>query len=265
MRTRLPLRCTSRILNLNWARMPPTRFLRANSTYGAEFGPEEVAVSNLLYNVSQKGARESKHIICALVTNEPGVLSRVSGVLAGRGFNIDSLVVSATDVRQLSRMTIVLKGGADVEQARKQLEDMVQVWAAVVYPPGSDVIERELVLIKVKSPQSIGALPASLQSKIGVATSESDVLNASLRRQALVELAKLFSGRPVDVTNEHVTIELTANPLRIDAFIELVRPFGISECARSGTLAMVRGAMSGLKVQMQADTSAVDDTMMPPG
>lgn len=88
----------------------------------------EEAVSNILYNTPPQGRYQAnqRHILNCLVQNEPGVLSRVSGILAGRGFNIDSLVVAKTEVADLSRMTIVLKGeSGTVEQARRQLEDLV--------------------------------------------------------------------------------------------------------------------------------------------
>lgn len=89
----------------------------------------EEAVSNILYNTppSGQGRTKQRHIFNCLVQNEPGVLSRVSGILAGRGFNIDSLVVAKTEVADLSRMTIVLKGeSTTIEQARRQLEDLVR-------------------------------------------------------------------------------------------------------------------------------------------
>ena len=91
----------------------------------------EEAVSNILYNTPPIGLARTKqrHIFNCLVQNEPGVLSRVSGILAGRGFNIDSLVVAKTEVADLSRMTIVLRGESNtIEQARRQLEDLVSLY-----------------------------------------------------------------------------------------------------------------------------------------
>lgn len=94
-------------------------------------------------------APPKKHILNCLVQNEPGVLSRVSGILAARGFNIDSLVVCNTEVQDLSRMTIVLQGlDGVVEQARRQLEDLVPVWAVLDYTPAA-LVQRELLLAKV--------------------------------------------------------------------------------------------------------------------
>ena len=90
-----------------------------------------------------------KHILNCLVQNEPGVLSRISGILAARGFNIDSLVVCNTEVEDLSRMTIVLRGlDGVVEQARRQLEDLVPVWAVLDYTSAA-LVQRELLLAKV--------------------------------------------------------------------------------------------------------------------
>ncbi|WOO76829.1 Acetolactate synthase small subunit, mitochondrial [Vanrija pseudolonga] len=110
----------------------------------------EDAVTNILYNTPAPSTEPFKrHLLNCLVQNEPGVLSRVSGILAGRGFNIDSLVVCQTEIRDLSRMSIVLKGqDAVIEQARRQLEDLVPVWAVLDYT-NTSVIERELLLAKI--------------------------------------------------------------------------------------------------------------------
>ncbi|KAH7888304.1 small subunit of acetolactate synthase-domain-containing protein [Phlebopus sp. FC_14] len=110
----------------------------------------EEAVTNILYNTPAPNLQPyKKHILNCLVQNEPGVLSRVSGILAGRGFNIDSLVVCRTEIRDLSRMSIVISGqDSVVEQARRQLEDLVPVWAVLDYTD-TRVISRELLLVKV--------------------------------------------------------------------------------------------------------------------
>ncbi|KAK3076537.1 acetolactate synthase, regulatory subunit, partial [Coniosporium uncinatum] len=108
------------------------------------------AVSSILYETPLPStAPPKKHILNCLVQNEPGVLSRVSGILAARGFNIDSLVVCNTEVEDLSRMTIVLQGqDGVVEQARRQLEDLVPVWAVLDYTE-APLVQRELLLAKV--------------------------------------------------------------------------------------------------------------------
>ena len=108
------------------------------------------AVSSILYETPLPSvAPPKRHILNCLVQNEPGVLSRVSGILAARGFNIDSLVVCNTEVEDLSRMTIVLSGqDGVVEQARRQLEDLVPVWAVLDYT-AAPLVQRELLLAKV--------------------------------------------------------------------------------------------------------------------
>lgn len=108
------------------------------------------AVSSILYETPVPPTNPPKrHILNCLVQNEPGVLSRISGILAARGFNIDSLVVCSTEVEDLSRMTIVLQGqDGVVEQARRQLDDLVPVWAVLDYTD-SALVQRELLLAKV--------------------------------------------------------------------------------------------------------------------
>lgn len=110
----------------------------------------QAAVSNILYETPTPSMTPPKrHVLNCLVQNEPGVLSRVSGILAARGFNIDSLVVCSTEVEDLSRMTIVLTGqDGVVEQARRQLEDLVPVWAVLDYTSAA-LVQRELLLAKV--------------------------------------------------------------------------------------------------------------------
>lgn len=109
-----------------------------------------VAVSSILYETPLPSTNPpKKHVLNCLVQNEPGVLSRISGILAARGFNIDSLVVCNTEVEDLSRMTIVLRGlDGVVEQARRQLEDLVPVWAVLDYTSAA-LVQRELLLAKV--------------------------------------------------------------------------------------------------------------------
>lgn len=117
----------------------------AQPSYGAA-----AAVSSILYETPiMSTAPPKKHVLNCLVQNEPGVLSRVSGILAARGFNIDSLVVCNTEVEDLSRMTIVLQGlDGVVEQARRQLEDLVPVWAVLDYTSAA-LVQRELLLAKI--------------------------------------------------------------------------------------------------------------------
>ncbi len=141
------------------------------------------AVSNILYNTPPPSkAPFKRHTLNCLVQNEPGVLSRVAGTLAARGFNIDSLVVCGTEIRDLSRMCIVLRGQDGViEQARRQLEDLVPVWAVLDYT-NTKVIERELMLVKVsilgpeyfEESQQASDNPASTPEVIAVRETDSN-------------------------------------------------------------------------------------------
>ncbi|KAF9147297.1 hypothetical protein BG015_011098, partial [Linnemannia schmuckeri] len=242
----------------------------------------EEAVSNILYNTPPIGLTRTKqrHIFNCLVQNEPGVLSRVSGILAGRGFNIDSLVVAKTEVADLSRMTIVLRGESNtIEQARRQLEDLVPVWAVLDYT-GFKVIERELLLIKVSilGPEHVRAQMNSRSPngwQLLQEEADEDMTPSNALRQthghlkSLTELAKLFQGKVVDVSGDCAVIELSAKPDRIDAFVKLVKPFGILEAARSGMMAMPRSPIYDRheleEDEVQEEGSGVDASLLPPG
>ncbi len=135
-------------------------------------------------------------------------------MLASRGYNIDSLAVGETEDPHLSRMTFVVVGDDRVlEQIRKQLEKIVTV-VKVVDVSAQDYVERDLMLIKVKTPPG--------------------------RRSDIRELTEIFRGRIVDVGAEEVTVEISGRENKIEAFIERMRPFGISELVRTGRIAMVR-------------------------
>jgi len=155
-----------------------------------------------------------RHVLAALVQNVPGVLSHVSGMLASRGYNIDSLVVGETEDPLLSRMTFVVVGDDRVlEQVRKQLEKLVTV-VRVDDVSARDFLERDLVLMKVAAPAG--------------------------RRSEIRELVDIFRGRIVDVAAEMMMIEISGKERKIEAFVEMMRPFGIVELARTGRIAMVR-------------------------
>lgn len=156
-----------------------------------------------------------KHVIAALVSNEPGVLARVAGMFAARGFNIDSLVVGRTENPEFSRMTIVVYGDMRVlEQIRKQLGKLVEVVKIVDYS-GTEYVERDLMLVRVSTP--------------------------SETRREVIELADLFRARIVDVSLDELTIEMAGAEDKIEAFIQLIQPYGIMELARTGVIAMPRG------------------------
>ena len=156
-----------------------------------------------------------RHVLSAVVQNVPGVLAHISGMLASRGYNIDSLAVGETEDPRLSRMTFVVVGDDRVlEQIRKQLEKIVTV-VKVVDISSQDYVERDLMLMKVKTP------PGG-------------------RRSEIRELTEIFRGRIVDVGPDEVMIEISGRETKIEAFIDRMRPFGITELVRSGRIAMVR-------------------------
>jgi acetolactate synthase-1/3 small subunit len=155
-----------------------------------------------------------RHVLSATVQNVPGVLAHVAGMFASRGYNIDSLAVGETDDPRLSRMTFVVVGDDRVlEQVRKQLEKIVTV-VKVDDVSSRDHVERDLMLIKVRM-------------KAG-------------QRAEIRELADIFRARIVDVAPEEVTVEISGQEKKIEAFIDLMRPFGIVELVRTGRIAMIR-------------------------
>ncbi|KAJ1819783.1 acetolactate synthase, regulatory subunit [Coemansia sp. RSA 2675] len=225
-----------------------------------EVGPSaaEQAVSNILYNtpIAPKMQTE-RHILDCLAQDEPGVLSRVTGIMAARGFNIDSLVASKTEVPGLSRMTLVLKGPAIVmEQAKKQLEDLVPVWAVLDYGH-TRIIERESLLVKVSivKPLEGGGVMGSAEDG-AEALSDTAFIDSQDRLHALKQLADLFNGEIVDVAQNTVVVSINAKSDRVDAFLKLVRPFGILEAVRSGIMAMPRSGNITLFESEQSSTHA---------
>jgi acetolactate synthase-1/3 small subunit len=165
-----------------------------------------------------------KHVISALVQNTPGVLAHVAGMFAARGFNIDSLVVGRTEDARFSRMTIVVIGDdRTLEQVRKQLAKIVTVVRVRDFKD-AQYVERDLMLIRVAAPAE--------------------------KRGEIVQLSSLFRGRIVDVAKQSLTIELSGPEQKLEAFIDLVRPYGIREMARTGVIAMQRGRqLDGRKEQ----------------
>ena len=158
--------------------------------------------------------RPMRHVVSALVQNVPGVLAHISGMLASRGFNIDSLAVGETEEPELSRMTFVVMGDDRVlEQIRKQLEKIVTV-VKVVDVSSQDFVERDLMLMKVKAPAG--------------------------KRSEIRELVEIFRGRIVDVGMDEVMVEISGRESKVVAFINSMRPFGITELVRTGRIAMVR-------------------------
>ncbi|MCS7034643.1 MAG: acetolactate synthase small subunit [Phycisphaerae bacterium] len=156
-----------------------------------------------------------RHVITATVINEPGVLSLVSGLFSARGFNIDSLVVGRTEDPNISRMTVVVDADDNtLEQCRKQLAKLVPVVKVRDFS-GTAYVERDLAIITV----SVGPD----------------------KRAEVVELVNLFRGKVIDIARSSLMIELSGPEAKIEAFIELISPYGIKEMARTGVIAMARG------------------------
>ena len=156
-----------------------------------------------------------RHVICAVVENKSGVLAHISGLFSSRGFNIDSLTVGRTETPDLSRMTIVVEGDeAILEQVRKQLGKVIDVLKVNDFS-GRDIVERDLVLAKVNAPPS--------------------------KRHEVIGFVEIFRGRVVDITHSDMIVELSGPEAKIEAFTEIMRPFGIKELVRTGVVAMARG------------------------
>jgi len=159
-----------------------------------------------------------KHIISALVENKPGVLAQVAGMFAARAFNIDSLVVGRTEDPELSRMTIVVVGDDKVvEQVRKQLVKVVPVVKVKDFV-GQSVVARDLMLITISTPPG--------------------------KRPEIFSLIEMFRGKVVDIGQKFTMAEISGPEAKIEAFIEVCRPYGIKNVARTGTIAMPRQAKS---------------------
>jgi acetolactate synthase-1/3 small subunit len=156
-----------------------------------------------------------QHTITVLVDNKPGVLARVSGLFARRGYNIESLTVSTTDNPIVSRMTIVVGGDTDtLEQITKQLHKLVDTLKVVDYLD-TPMLERELALVK------ISAEPG--------------------QRAEIMQLVEIFRGNVIDVAEKTFVIELTGSGDKIDAFEKQMEAFGVRELVRTGRIAMNRG------------------------
>ena len=160
----------------------------------------------------------SKHTLSVLVENRPGVLTRVGGLFARRGFNIHSLAVGPTEHPDVSRMTLVVDvEDLPLEQVTKQLNKLISV-IKIVELENAASVQRELLLVKVR---------ADMQSRTHV-----------------LETARLFRAKVVDVAPDAVTIEVTGNPDKLEAFMRVLEPFGIRELVQSGLVAIGRGSRS---------------------
>ena len=170
----------------------------------------------------------TKHILVALVEDKPGVLNRVSSLLRRRNFNIDSIAVGHTEKAHLSRMTLIVEGDdAHVEQARKQLDKIVEV-VKIVDITSNESVSRELALVKVKASAST--------------------------RSEIIQIVDIFRANIVDVSSDSVMVEVTGDEEKINSLLELLRGFGIREIARTGRIALTRGGVGPLQVEEPKET-----------
>ena len=167
--------------------------------------------------------RPMQHTITVLVENKPGVLARVSGLFARRGFNIESLAVSITDDPTVSRMTIVVTGDdSTLDQINKQTWKLIDVINLVDYSE-IPIVERELALIKVKA---------------GVAD-----------RAVIMQIVDIFRAKIVDVSIDSLTIEVTGDEAKVTSLYNLLKGFGIKEIGRTGVIGMTRGGTAPASVE----------------
>jgi acetolactate synthase I/III small subunit len=160
----------------------------------------------------------TRHTLSVLVENKPGVLVRIAGLFARRGFNIDSLAVGPTEHEEISRMTIVVNCEEHpLEQVTKQLNKLINVLKIVELEP-SAAVQRELILIKIRA-------DADTRSKV-------------------LEIVELFRAKVVDVALDAVTVEATGSHDKLDALVRVLEPFGIKELVQSGMVAVGRGGRS---------------------
>src|SRR5919112_575753 len=179
-----------------------------------EPGTKEVLVLEDL-EVSGRGRTGRKHVLSILAENKPGVLARIAGLFARRGFNIDSLAVGPTDDESISRFTLTVDGAAHpIDQVTKQLHKLVNVIKIRDLDP-SETVARELALFKISA-------------------------DADERGQ-IMQFTDIFRGKIVDVSKRSITVEVTGTDDKIEAFEQMIRPFGLIEMVRTGEIAVARG------------------------
>lgn len=166
-------------------------------------------------------AAEERHLLSVLVENKPGVLTRIAGMFARRGYNIHSLAVGPTDDPTLSRLTVVVGDDAvQVEQIVKQLNKLVHVLKILELDPAESV-KRELQMVKVDAPPEV--------------------------RGQIMQLVEVFRAKVCDVDHETVTIEASGSPDKLEALQTMLEPYGIRELVRSGTISLARGSSAMLE------------------
>ena len=156
-----------------------------------------------------------RHAISVLVENKPGVLARIAGLFSARGFNIDSLAVGETEQKDISRMTIIVRGDERIlEQVMKQLNKLIDVIKVSDFM-GVSHLEHDLAMIKVSA--------------------------SAKNRSEIIEIVNVFRARIVDVSSATIIVEISGREDKIQALIEMLRPYGIREMTRTGIVAMARG------------------------
>ncbi len=157
---------------------------------------------------------QKKYTLSLLVDNEPGVLARIAGLFSGRGFNIESLCVAETNEPNVSRVTLVTRGDMNIlEQIKKQLNKLINVIKVLDFQ-GTPFVQRELALIKVRAKPE--------------------------HRAEILRMVDIFRSRIVDVGAEYYMVEVTGDEGKIAAFLELLRPHGVKEIAKTGAIALAR-------------------------
>ncbi|MBK8462661.1 MAG: acetolactate synthase small subunit [Nigerium sp.] len=158
------------------------------------------------------------HTLSVIVENKPGVLARISGLFARRGYNIDSLAVGPTERAEISRITlqVSVEHAGSLEQITKQLNKLIEVLKIVELE--ENAVRRELVLVKMKADP--------------------------VARSQIIEIVQLFRGKTVDVHNDSLVIEATGSPDKLEALLEMLRPYGVRELVQSGLVALGRGSKS---------------------
>jgi acetolactate synthase-1/3 small subunit len=158
--------------------------------------------------------QDERHVLSLLVQNEPGVLARIAGLFSGRGFNIESLAVAETMEGGVSRITLMTKGDQSIlEQIKKQLNKIINV-IKVIDLEDTPYVHREMALVKVRAKPE--------------------------HRAEVLRMVDIFRCRVVDVSADYYTVEVTGDEGKIEAFLNLVRPRGIKEIARTGVIALAR-------------------------
>ena len=175
---------------------------------------ELLSLEDLEASASLRSGR--KHVLSILVENKPGVLTRIAGLFARRGFNIDTLSVGPTDADQLSRIPLTVDGAMHpIDQVTKQLHKLINVLKIRDLEP-SETVTRELALFKV-------------------------AINDGHQRAEVMQVTEIFRGKVVDVTKRSMIVEVTGTRDKIEAFEQMVRPFGLIEMMRTGEIAISRG------------------------